>query len=281
MEAAPQAGFQLLVGRSRRPGPAAPGGVRLRPPPPFRQASALLIRFDLVDPTGAGEGCWSLPPGVLGYAQVPPLPVEVSRSPSGSPVRRVPGEVCARTWGTGTRAAAARTRLDGVHGQPALRRALVAKRIIARRVEDGDAHLAVSVDVGVPELGGEPEGGWVVRVVAREGHVRLEDAALVRRVCRPHDHHLPDKRVGFVLEARRKALDGVLPEVLELLREEQHRVVAGHARQGADGKKKSGRPFGARVFPGAGTAFSLTWPMTWPAHVPTTCLLRLDALAPQ
>ena len=53
--------------------------------------------------------------------------------------------------------------LDRVDGKPSLRSLLVAPLVLARRVQDGDAHLAVSVncllqDIGV---GRRVSRGWV------------------------------------------------------------------------------------------------------------------------
>ena len=44
-------------------------------------------------------------------------------------------------------------RLHGVDGQPALGGLLVAPAVVAGLVKDGDAHVAVLVDVRVPDVG--------------------------------------------------------------------------------------------------------------------------------
>ena len=49
-------------------------------------------------------------------------------------------------------------------------------------MEDGDAKVAVGVDVGVVEGAGELEGGWGVGVVGGEGHGGEEVAAVVEGV---------------------------------------------------------------------------------------------------
>lgn len=49
-------------------------------------------------------------------------------------------------------------------------------------MEDGDAEVAVGVDVGVVEGASELEGWWSVRVVGRKGHGGEEVAAVVEGV---------------------------------------------------------------------------------------------------
>ena len=71
---------------------------------------------------------------------------------------------------------------DGLHrvdGQPALVGLLVAPPVVARLVKDGDANVAVLLDVGVPDVGDHLQLGRPQRVLLREGQVALEEAALV------------------------------------------------------------------------------------------------------
>ena len=63
---------------------------------------------------------------------------------------------------------------DVLCGVPALARQLARLRVVHGRVEDGDAEVPVLVDVGVPHLGQEPDGGRVVRVVRGELDVGLQ-----------------------------------------------------------------------------------------------------------
>ena len=49
-------------------------------------------------------------------------------------------------------------------------------------MQDADAEAAVGVDVRVEERAQELEGGWVVGIVAGEGHFGFEVAAVVEGV---------------------------------------------------------------------------------------------------
>ena len=71
-------------------------------------------------------------------------------------------------------------------GRPGLR------ALSAPRAEEGDAHLAVLVEVGVEAVGAVAvvvADGRRLRVVGRELEVEEEEAVLVRRARGAHDHH--------------------------------------------------------------------------------------------
>ena len=64
--------------------------------------------------------------------------------------------------------------------------------LAAPRAEEGDAHLAVLVEVGVESVGAVAvvvADGRRLRVVGRELEVEEEEAVLVRRARGAHDHH--------------------------------------------------------------------------------------------
>lgn len=104
--------------------------------------------------------------------------------------------------------------LDALHRRPTLRGRLVHVRVVAGRVEDGDADLARGVDVGVEQRGLEGHlrdvsqakraGGtetylWRGEgVIGGEGEDGGKDAALERRLGRAGDEGFPDEEVVLV-----------------------------------------------------------------------------------
>jgi len=96
-------------------------------------------------------------------------------------------------------------------------------------VQDGDAHVAVLVDVGVPHLGGELDGGRAVGVVGGEVEGGLEVAALVEGVGRAEDGHLPLEQV-VVRQPHREPLQRLLRQPLQLLLQRLRRRAAHHFR---------------------------------------------------
>mmetsp|Transcript_57672 Transcript_57672/g.130066 ORF Transcript_57672/g.130066 Transcript_57672/m.130066 type:complete len:230 (-) Transcript_57672:26-715(-) len=118
---------------------------------------------------------------------------------------------------------------DAVHAEdraPTLVRGLLlVEAVRARRVQDGDAHTAIRVDVGVPHLGLEFHLRRVVGKVRREGEDRAEDSSLVEAVRGTLEDHTPLEEVGVILEAHREAAALVLHELHQLALQELPRHV--------------------------------------------------------
>ena len=68
---------------------------------------------------------------------------------------------------------------------------LFIESILARRVENADANLAVLVHVRVPHVLLKDHLRRLARKFGREDELRFVDAGLVRRILRADDHHLP------------------------------------------------------------------------------------------
>mmetsp|Transcript_50793 Transcript_50793/g.149714 ORF Transcript_50793/g.149714 Transcript_50793/m.149714 type:complete len:230 (+) Transcript_50793:84-773(+) len=109
---------------------------------------------------------------------------------------------------------------DAVHAKdwpPTLiRRLLLVEAVRTRWVEDGDAHPAIRVDVGVPHVCLEPHLGRVVREVRRERQHRAEDATLEQAVRRALEDHAPFEEVRVVVQAHGEAAALVLHELNQL-----------------------------------------------------------------
>ena len=65
-------------------------------------------------------------------------------------------------------------------------------------MEDGDADLAILVDVGVPHFRFEFHGGGEVGKFGGERQPSLEEAALVQRAVGTHYHDLPVVNIAIV-----------------------------------------------------------------------------------
>ena len=91
-------------------------------------------------------------------------------------------------------------RLLGVHG------------VLTGWVEDGDANLAILVDVGVPHFRRELHLRGHVGKVLGKFEVGLEEASLVQRAVGAHYHHLPIVHIALVGQSHRDQIDRVLVE---------------------------------------------------------------------
>ncbi len=77
-------------------------------------------------------------------------------------------------------------------------------------MQDGDAHFAILVDVGVPHLGCECHCGGHVGEVGGEDEAGFEETAFVEGAVGAHDEDFPVVDVGVVGEAYGDEVDGVL-----------------------------------------------------------------------
>eukprot|EP00011_Vannellida_sp_DIVA3-517-6-12_P005492 CAMPEP_0114621128 /NCGR_PEP_ID=MMETSP0168-20121206/9074_1 /TAXON_ID=95228 ORGANISM="Vannella sp., Strain DIVA3 517/6/12" /NCGR_SAMPLE_ID=MMETSP0168 /ASSEMBLY_ACC=CAM_ASM_000044 /LENGTH=451 /DNA_ID=CAMNT_0001832327 /DNA_START=9 /DNA_END=1362 /DNA_ORIENTATION=+ len=109
--------------------------------------------------------------------------------------------------------------LHRLHRRPPLCAALVLRRILARRMQDRNAHFARRVHVGVPHVAGEGHGGRREGVVCGEDQLRRKDAARVRRLLRARNERLPAEEVLLVHRPRHNALHRVLAQVAVLLQQ--------------------------------------------------------------
>lgn len=87
--------------------------------------------------------------------------------------------------------------------------------------ENVETDAAVAVNVGVVDLGGERDLGWLEGVVGREGDGKEEDTTGVRRVTGAHDCCLP---LEHVVAGRTSGAGGgrITAEIGELLVDSLH-----------------------------------------------------------
>jgi len=97
--------------------------------------------------------------------------------------------------------------------QPSLRCTLIPVLVVTRGVEDGDAEVSISVNVGVPHGSEKLEGWWQKRILGRERQSCLEDAPFIEGVARADDDDLPFIDVALVDESGREAFDWFLGEL--------------------------------------------------------------------
>eukprot|EP00614_Pseudopedinella_elastica_P038238 CAMPEP_0181263286 /NCGR_PEP_ID=MMETSP1097-20121128/2504_1 /TAXON_ID=35684 /ORGANISM="Pseudopedinella elastica, Strain CCMP716" /LENGTH=166 /DNA_ID=CAMNT_0023362073 /DNA_START=75 /DNA_END=575 /DNA_ORIENTATION=- len=84
-------------------------------------------------------------------------------------------------------------------GSPALLgRLLLIERVLARRVENRNAHLSVFVHVRVPHLALERHFRRLVRKIRRERELSFEEPTFVKRVRGPDYHELPEEHVRVI-----------------------------------------------------------------------------------
>eukprot|EP00355_Strombidium_rassoulzadegani_P010007 CAMPEP_0168615806 /NCGR_PEP_ID=MMETSP0449_2-20121227/4695_1 /TAXON_ID=1082188 /ORGANISM="Strombidium rassoulzadegani, Strain ras09" /LENGTH=141 /DNA_ID=CAMNT_0008656559 /DNA_START=717 /DNA_END=1142 /DNA_ORIENTATION=+ len=84
--------------------------------------------------------------------------------------------------------------LDSDNGPPSLVGPLLRVELVdAGWVKNGDADLAILVDVRVPHLRLERHHGRVVGEVVGELQLRLEETSLVERVLRPLEYYVPQE----------------------------------------------------------------------------------------
>ena len=106
---------------------------------------------------------------------------------------------------------------DLLHAQnrppPLLGRLVRIVQIFPRLVKDGDAHLPVLVNVGMPHFGLEGHFGRLVREVFGEDEAGLEEAALEERAVGSHDEDFPVVDVAVVGEADGYQIDRVLGQL--------------------------------------------------------------------
>ena len=93
-----------------------------------------------------------------------------------------------------------------LHRAPPLAALLITELVLARGVEDRDAHLTVGVDVRVPEGRRERHDRRVQRVVFGELQRGAEAPILVHGLLRPGDVRLPGEEVVFRARPRHDAL---------------------------------------------------------------------------
>mmetsp|Transcript_31325 Transcript_31325/g.78807 ORF Transcript_31325/g.78807 Transcript_31325/m.78807 type:complete len:275 (-) Transcript_31325:172-996(-) len=121
--------------------------------------------------------------------------------------------------------------LDRVDGVPAHGRALLGVcRVLARLMQDRDAHVAVGVHVGVPDRGDKLHLGRPVRVSLGEYQLAVEDAALVQGLRWAGQAHIPLVEVRLIRKPRREELGGALAQLFELLLKHQ-RAAGSHSCQ--------------------------------------------------
>lgn len=125
--------------------------------------------------------------------------------------------------------------LHALNRTPPLTRRLIVIRVIARRVQYTDTHLAVSVYVGVPYLAQELHLRRVERVVARESERRGEDAAFVGGVGGAGDDGFPREHVVFGYGAGGYAVWGVREEGFVFGEEAFGRDGGGHGGRSGRG----------------------------------------------
>mmetsp|Transcript_41407 Transcript_41407/g.104021 ORF Transcript_41407/g.104021 Transcript_41407/m.104021 type:complete len:209 (-) Transcript_41407:7-633(-) len=110
---------------------------------------------------------------------------------------------------------------------------LLVEAVRAWRVEDGDAHAPIWVDVGVPHFCFKPHLRGVIREVAREGQDGREDAALEEAVGRTLEDDAPLEEVRVVLQSHREAAVIRLHELYEFALQE----LARHMRHRSEDRK--------------------------------------------
>jgi len=94
-----------------------------------------------------------------------------------------------------------KNRLNSVDRQPSLRCILVSPLVLTRGVKDGNADIAIGVNVGVPHGSDKPHRWWHERILERERQSCLEDASLIEGVARSDDDNLPFKQVVVLDES--------------------------------------------------------------------------------
>ncbi|KAG0586948.1 hypothetical protein KC19_2G130100 [Ceratodon purpureus] len=122
-------------------------------------------------------------------------------------------------------------RLHRVHRRPPLARQLVPVRVVPGGVQDRDAHAPVRVHIRVPHLRREPHRRRAVGVIRRKAHDGVEETPLVQRLRRPDNGHVPLEHAAVVHQPRAEPVHGIPRQILQLLAQQQTRLVVPHGRR--------------------------------------------------
>ena len=92
-------------------------------------------------------------------------------------------------------------------------------------MQNGNANLAVRVDIRVPHFRFEYHRRWIIRVIVGELKLSFEVAAFIQCVLGPLEDNVPDKEIVIFLESNGRRDVVPLLTILKLLRQHLHRII--------------------------------------------------------
>jgi len=127
-------------------------------------------------------------------------------------------------------------------GKPALTRILISEIVCARFVQDRNAHVALLVDVGMPNLGDELHLGRTQWIVFGESELAVEETSFIQGVRRTQQQNIPNVNVTVVDQTGREAFHRVLLQFVELFSKQERRLRLRHGIE-RDGRAEEGNEF--------------------------------------
>ena len=87
------------------------------------------------------------------------------------------------------------------------------ERIFTRRMENGNAHLSVLVNIRMPHFGSKRHGRRHVRKVRGKDQLCLEKASFVESSVRTHYKNFPFVYIRIIYKTNRNQINGILCQV--------------------------------------------------------------------